>query len=114
MEIPKVAMRAANNAMRGYIPHSGIVSAGAKIMAGQQSKQQSKEKKGNVKKKKRVRLTEISRGSGKPVLCQNVNVNQAAKRLYDYEETGLAPYEVRILIEREKALTEQVKKMQDW
>lgn len=110
MQIPKAAMRATNNAMRGYIPHSGIVSAGAKIMAGQQSK----EKKGNVKKKKRVRLTEISRGSGKPVLCQNVNINQAAKKLYDYEETGLAPYEVRILIEREKALTEQVKKMQDW
>jgi len=34
--------------------------------------------------------------------------------LYDYEETGLAPYEVRVLIERERALTEQVKKMQDW
>ena len=110
MQIPKAAMRATNNAMRGYIPHSGIVSAGAKIMAGQQSK----EKKGNVKKKKRVRLTEISRGSGKPVLCQNVNINQAAKKLYDYEETGLAPYEVRILIEREKALTEQVERMQGW
>lgn len=34
MQIPKAAMRATNNAMRGYIPHSGIVSAGAKIMAG--------------------------------------------------------------------------------
>lgn len=111
MEIPKVAMRAANNAMRGYIPHSGIVSAGAKIVAQQQSKEK---KQGNGKKKKRVRLTEVSRGSRKPVLCQNVNVNQAEKKLYDYEETGLAPYEVRILIEREKALTEQVKKMQDW
>ena len=32
--IPKAAMRATNNAMRGYIPHSGIVSAGA---AGKQS-----------------------------------------------------------------------------
>ena len=110
MEIPKAAMRATNNAMRGYIPHSGVVSAGAKIVA----RQQSKEKKQDGKKKKRVRLTEVSRGSGKPVLCQNVTVNQAAKKLYDYEETGLAPYEVRILIEREKALTEQVKKMQDW
>lgn len=110
MEIPKAAMRATNNAMRGYIPHSGIVSAGAKIVA----RQQSKEKKQDGKKKKRVRLTEVSRGSGKPVLCKNVTVNQAAKKLYDYEETGLAPYEVRILIEREKALTEQVKKMQDW
>lgn len=111
MEIQKAAMRAANNAMRGYIPHRGIVSAGAKIMAGQRSKEK---KQGGGKKKKRVRLTEVSRRSGKPALCQNVNINQAAKKLYDYEETGLAPYEVRALMEREKALTEQVKKMQDW
>ncbi len=110
MEKIQAAMRATNNAMRGYIPHSGIVSAGAKIVA----RQQSKEKKQGGKKKKRVRLTEVSRGSGKPVLCQNVTVNQAAKKLYGYEETGLAPYEILILIEREKALTEQVKKMQDW
>jgi len=39
MEIPKAAMRATNNAIRGYIPHSGVVSAGAKIMARQQSKE---------------------------------------------------------------------------
>ena len=110
-QIPKTAMRAVNNAIRGYIPYNGIVSAGARIVAGQQSKEK---KQGNEKKKKRVRLTEISKRSGKPVLCQNVNVNQAAKKLYDYEETGLAPYEVRVLMEREKALTEQVKKMQDW
>ena len=62
MEIPKAAMRAANNAMRGYIPNSGIISAGAKIMAGQQSKEK---KQGSSKKKKRVRLTEVSRGSGR-------------------------------------------------
>lgn len=111
MQIPKAAMRAANNAMWGYIPHSGIVSAGEKIMAGQQPKEK---KQGSSKKKKRVRLTEISRGSGKPVLCQGVNVNQAAKKLYGYEETGLAPYEVRALIERGNALAEQVKRMQDW
>ena len=111
MEKIQAAMRATNNAMRGYIPHSGVVSAGAKIVARQQSKEK---KQGSGKKKKRVRLTEVSKGSGKPVLCQNVTVNQAAKKLYDYEETGLAPYEVRVLMEREKALTEQVKKMQDW
>ncbi len=34
--IPKAAMRATNNAMRGYIPHSDIVSAGARIVAGQE------------------------------------------------------------------------------
>ena len=53
-------------------------------------------------------------GSGKPVLKQNVGVVRAAKKLFEYEETGLSPYEVRALIEREKALTEKVKKMQDW
>lgn len=36
--IPKAAMRATNNAMRGYIPHSNIVSA------GQRSRQDSREK----------------------------------------------------------------------
>lgn len=86
MQIPKAAMRAANNAVRGYIPYSGIVSAGAKIMAGQQSKEK---KQGSSKKKKRVRLTEVSRGSGKPVLCQNVNVNQAAKNCMTTRKRGL-------------------------
>lgn len=106
--IPKVAMRATNNAMRGYIPHNGIVSAGAKIVAGQQT-QRSK-----GKKKKRVRLTEISRGSGKPVLSPGINVNQAAKKLWDYEETGLSPNEIKILIERERNLTAQVKRYQEY
>lgn len=66
------------------------------------------------KGRKRERLTEISTGSGKPVLKQNAGVVRAAKKLFEYEETGLAPYEVRALIERERALTEKVKKMQDW
>lgn len=107
-KIPKAAIRATNNAMRGFIPHSSIVSSGAKIVAGQQAKS------GSRKKKKRVRLTEISQGSGKPVLCQNVNVNQAAKKLWDYEETGLSPNEIKILIERERNLTAQVKRYQEY
>ena len=110
-QIPKAAMRASNNAIRGYIPHTAIVSQGAKIAARQQA--QEKPQKGR-KGRKRERLTEISTGSGKPVLRQNVGVVRAAKKLFEYEETGLAPYEVRALIEREKALTETVKKMQDW
>lgn len=110
-QIPKAAMRASNNAMRGYIPHNAIVSQGAKIVARQQA--QEKPQRGR-KGRKRERLTEISTGSGKPVLKQNVGVVRAAKKLFEYEETGLAPYEVRTLIEREKNLTEKVKKMQDW
>ena len=110
-QIPKAAMRASNNAMRGYIPHNAIVSQGAKIAARQQA--QEKPQRGK-KGRKRERLTEISTGSGKPVLKQNVGVVRAAKKLFEYEETGLSPYEVRALIEREKNLTEKVKKMQDW
>ena len=106
--IPKVAVRATNNAMRGYIPHNGIVSAGAKVIAKQ------KPQKSKGKKKKRMRLTEISRGSGKPVLSKGVNVNQAAKKLWDYEETGLSASEIKILIERERNLTAQILKMQEW
>lgn len=109
--IPKAAVRASNNAMRGYIPHNAIVSQGARIAARQQA--QKKPQRGR-KGRKRERLTEISTGSGKPVLKQNVGVVRAAKKLFDYEETGLSPYEVAQLIERERNLTEKLKKMQDW
>ncbi len=36
-QIPKAAMRASNNTMRGCIPHNAIVSQGAKIAARQQA-----------------------------------------------------------------------------
>lgn len=111
VNIQKAAVRASNNAMRGYIPHNAIVSQGAKIAARQQA--QEKPQRGK-KGRKRERLTEISTGSGKPVLRQNVGVVRAARKLFEYEETGFSPYEVRALIEREKNLTEKVKKMQDW
>lgn len=107
--IPKAAMRATNNAMRGYIPHNGIVSAGAKIVAKNQSGSRSA-----GKRKHRTRLTEISRGSGKAIISDGVTVNQAIKKLHDYEDTGLSPQAVRNLIEREKNLTEKILKMQDW
>ena len=106
--IPKAGIRATNNAMRGHIPHSSIVSFGAKVLRQQEKKHKSQ------KQQKHTRLTEISTGSGKPVLRKNVGVVRAAKKLYEYEETGLAPSEVLNLIERERNLTERVKKMQDW
>lgn len=107
--VPKAAVRATNNAMRGYIPHSDIVSAGAKLIAKNQSGSRSK-----GKKKRRTRLTEISQGSGKAIISDGVTVNQAVKKLYEYENTGLSPAAVKTLIEREKNLSAQVLKMQDW
>ena len=109
--IPKAAMRATNNAMRGYIPHSNIVSAGAKIAAGQQRKTKL-QKMGNVKPKK-SRLTEINH-NGKAVLKGNTTVPAAVKKLHNYEETGLLPSEVRNLIERAHNLENRVKKLEGW
>ena len=39
MNIQKAAVRASNNAMRGYIPHNAIVSQGARITARQQAQE---------------------------------------------------------------------------
>lgn len=109
--IPKAAMRATNNAMRGYIPQSNIVSAGAKIVAGQQRK--SKPQRTGSGKPKKSRLTEINQ-NGKTVLKGKTTVTAAVKKLHDYEETGLLPYEVRNLIERAHNLENRVKKLEGW
>lgn len=101
-------MKMNDYAMKDIVPHYGAVKAGMKYIEKQAGKG------GKGKKARRVRLTEISRGSGKAVLCQGVGVSRAAKKLFDYEETGLTPAEILNLIERERNLTAQIKKMQDW
>ena len=109
--IPKVAMRATNNAMRGYIPHSGIGFAGAKIVAGQQK--QGKKPGTGSGKQKRTALTEINH-NGKAVLKGKTTVAAAVKKLHDYEETGLLPSEIHNLIERAHNLENRVKKLEGW
>lgn len=99
-------MKGIDSTLKNVVPCYGTIKMGMKY-AGQKEE-------GRGKRKKRKRLTEISRGSGKPVLCQKVTVTQAARKLFDYEETGLTAYEIHMLIERERALTEKVKKMQSW
>ena len=91
-----------------FIPHYGAIRAGIR--------QASRGTRGGSGKgkKKAERLTEISQGSGKPVLRQGVGVSRAAKKLYGYEETGLTPAQIISLQERERNLTEKLKKMQDW
>lgn len=108
--IPKAAMRATNNAMRGYIPHNNIVSAGAKIVAQQQEKKQKGTCSG---KTKRTKLTEVNH-NGKTVLKGKTTVAIAVKKLHDYEETGLLPYEIRNLIERAHNLEKRVEKLEGW
>lgn len=66
------------------------------------------------KRQKRTTLTEYSQNGQKAVLKQHVTVNQAAKKLYDYEQTGLSPHEVANLVEQVQNLTRRVKKYESW
>lgn len=66
------------------------------------------------KRKKRTTLTEYSQNGKKTVLKPHVTINQATKKLYDYEQTGLSPHEVANLIEQVQNLTNRVKKLENW
>lgn len=95
-------MKTADHIMKQHIPYySNMKRAGA----FQKPKKQGKPK--------RTRLTEINH-NGKKVLKGKTTVAAAVKKLFDYEETGLTPYEVRNLIERERNLTERIKKLEGW
>lgn len=66
------------------------------------------------KRQKRTTLTEYSQNGQKAVLKPHVTVNQAAKKLHDYERTGLSPHEVANLVEQVQNLTKRVKKYESW
>lgn len=66
------------------------------------------------KRQKRTTLTEYSQNGQKAVLKSHVTVNQAAKKLYDYEQTGLSPHEVANLVEQVQNLTRRVEKYESW
>ena len=66
------------------------------------------------KRQKRTTLTEDSQNGQKAILKPHVTVNQAAKKLYDYEQTGLSPHEVANLVEQVQNLTRRVKKYESW
>lgn len=66
------------------------------------------------KRQKRTMLTEYSQNGQKAVLKPHVTVNQAAKKLHDYEQTGLSPHEVANLVEQVQNLTRRVKKYESW
>lgn len=66
------------------------------------------------KRQKRTTLTEYSQNGQKAILKPHVTVNQAAKKLYDYEQTGLSPLEVANLVEQVQNLTRRVKKYESW
>lgn len=99
-------MNSMEREMRKHIPHYGQMKKVASTIGTKKQRTGSR--------KKKSRLTEISRGSGKPVLCQGVGVTRAARKLFEYEETGLTAQEIRALQERERNLTERIKKLESW
>lgn len=66
------------------------------------------------KRQKRTTLTEYSQNGQKAILKPHVTVNQAAKKLYDYEQSGLSPHEVANLVEQVQNLTRRVEKYESW
>ena len=66
------------------------------------------------KRQKRTTLTEYSQNGQKAILKPHVTVNQAAKKLYEYEQTGLSPHEVANLVEQVQNLTRRVEKYESW
>ena len=67
-KIPKAAMRASNNAIRGYIPHTAIVSQGAKIAARQQGQETGKA----YRDKHRKRKTRFKAECGRCTGCEEI------------------------------------------
>ena len=100
-------MAAVDSIMKNHVPYYSKMKRGMKMTP----KEHKPKKKRN---EKHYTLSEYSQSGSKPVLKERVTVNQAAKKLYDYEATGLSPHEIQILIEREKALTARVKKLEGW
>ena len=102
-------MAAVDHVLKNTVPYYSQIKRG---MAAAPKEHKTKATKG--KRQKHFTLTEYSQSGSKPVLKDHVTVNQAAKKLYDYESTGLSPHEIMILIEREKALTARVEKLEGW
>ena len=100
-------MAAVYSFMKKQVPYYSQLKHGMKMTP----KEHKPKKKRN---KKHYTLTEYSQNGRKPVLKEHVTVNQAARKLYDYESTGLSPHEIQILIEREKALTARIEKLEGW
>lgn len=100
-------MAALDHALKNTVPYYSQMKKGMNMTP--------KEKKPKKKRnEKHIALTEYSQSGSKPILKEHVTVNQAARKLFDYESTGISPREVQILIEREKALTARIEKLEGW
>ena len=99
-------MKAADRVLKQHVPYYSQMKTALPASP--------REKKTKPRKKKEYRLTSWSQNGSKAVLREGVSVNQAARKLYAYEETGLTPQEVLNLMERERNLTIRVEKLEGW
>ena len=99
-------MKAADRVLKQHVPYYSQMKKALPASP--------REKKTKPRKKEEYRLTSWSQNGSKAVLREGVSVNQAARKLYAYEETGLTPQEVLNLMERERNLTIRVEKLEGW
>lgn len=99
-------MKGADRILKQHVPYYGQMKKALPASP--------REKKEKTRKKKEYRLTSWSQNGGKAVLREGASVNQAARKLYAYEETGLTPQEVLNLMERERNLTRRIEKLEGW
>lgn len=59
------------------------------------------------------RLTAVNR-KGFAVLKNPLQMEKAIGRLHEYEETGLTPREVHLLLSRVNAMAEHIKRLEEW
>lgn len=74
--IPKAAMRATNNVMRGYIPHNGIVSAGAKRNADKEVQNMGRRKNRHCQSKQEVINRELLKRQQSGSRTKSTVINQ--------------------------------------
>lgn len=93
-----------DHALDGTIPHYRQIKRGMATV---------RQEKPKVKRKGQT-LTEYNQSGEKPVIKARVGINQVARKLHEYEKTGLTPREVADLIVQAENLEAKIKKLEDW
>lgn len=99
-------MKTADRILKQHIPYYGAMKKAGAF-------QRQEKKPGGSGANKKVFLTEINH-NGKTVLKGKTTVAAALNKLRHYEETGLQPYEVQNLKEREINLMRRIDKLEGW
>ncbi len=97
-------MAVMDHALKNTVPYYNTIKRGMAAVPKEKTK----------KRRQMQMLTEYNISESKPILKSGVTVNQAAKKLYEYEKFGKNPEEIGILIERVESLEQRIKRLEEW